>query len=55
MRGDRNDIRWMTLYSVAFLIRTLICEWYVVWCRSTDGYQNHVCLEEVGMHGRQQT
>jgi hypothetical protein len=30
-------------YSVAFLTKTPIFEWYVVWCGSKNGYQKHMC------------
>ena len=37
-------------YSVAFLIRAPIFEWYVVWCGSKNGYQKGImCLKGIGL------
>ena len=34
----------------AFLIRTPIFEWFVVWCGSKNGYQTYMFLKEIGLH-----
>ena len=39
-------------YSVTFLIRTPVIEWYVVWCGTKNGYQKGMCLKEVGLHAQ---
>ena len=36
-------------YLFAFLIRSPIFEWYVVWCGTKNGYQKYICFEEVGL------
>ena len=33
-------------YSVAFLTKTPIFNWYVVWCGSKNGYQKHVLQKD---------
>ena len=38
--------------SVTYLRRTLIFEWYVVWCGSKNKYQKDTCLKEIGLHAQ---
>ena len=35
---------------VAYLNRTPILEWFVVWCGSKNKYQKDMCLKEIGLH-----
>ena len=34
---------------VTYLYWTPICEWYVVWCVSKNGYEKDMCLKEIGL------
>jgi hypothetical protein len=34
-------------YLVTFLMRTFVCEWYMVWCGSKNGYYKHMFLKEI--------
>ena len=33
-----------------YLNRTLMFEWCMDKCRSKNGHQKHMCLEEIGLH-----
>ena len=38
--------------SVVYLNQTSIFEWYMVWCGFKNGYQNDMCLKEIGIHAQ---
>ena len=34
---------------------TLVCEWYVLWCGSKNGYQKCMYSKEIGLHTQNMT
>ena len=40
------------LNLVAYLNRTPIFEWYVVWCGSNNKFKKDTCLQEIGLRAQ---